>query len=432
MPREVAFNSAQSFVGEQDDWPKPASEEAFYGLAGDIVRTIEPHSEADPMALLVQTLVAFGNAAGGQPHFMAEADRHCMNLFSAFVGETAKARKGTSWGRVKQVLVAADQDWAGCITSGLSSGEGLIWKVRDPIEKMENIKDKGRVVGQELVVVDEGVADKRLMVVEGELASVLRVLAREGNTLSAIIRNAWDSGNLNTLTKNSPAKATGAHISVVGHITRDELLRHLSDTEAANGFGNRFLWVCVRRSKVLPEGGTLSCEDLVPLADRMRDALAFARTVGEMRRNDPARAIWRTVYPALSEGRPGLLGGMLARAEAQVMRLSCIYALLDHSIEVRPEHLKAALAVWEYCESSAEQIFGDSLGDPDADEVLQAVRRAPEGLTRTNIRDLFGRHRRSDAVARVLTRLVDQDLIRSVTDVTTGGRPAERYQAVRS
>ena len=114
------------------------------------------------------------------------------------------------------------------------------------------------------------------------------------------------------------------------------------------------------------------------------------------------------------------------------MRLSCIYALLDHSIEVRPEHLKAALAVWEYCESSAEQIFGDSLGDPDADEVLQAVRRAPEGLTRTNIRDLFGRHRRSDAVARVLTRLVDQDLIRSVTDVTTGGRPAERYQAVRS
>ena len=140
MPHEAAFSTSQSFTPEIDHWPKP-TDEAFYGLAGDIVRTIEPHSEADPMALLVQTLVAFGNAAGSQPHFMAEADRHCMNLFSAFVGETAKARKGTSWGRVKQVLVAAGQDWEGCITSGLSSGEGLIWKVRDPIEKMENVKD---------------------------------------------------------------------------------------------------------------------------------------------------------------------------------------------------------------------------------------------------------------------------------------------------
>ena len=431
MSREVAFNSAQSFVGEQDDWPKPATEEAFYGLAGDIVRTIEPHSEADRMALLVQTLIAFGNAAGSQPHFMAEADRHCMNLFAAFVGETAKARKGTSWGRVRQVLVTAEPDWEGCITSGLSSGEGLIWQVRDPKEKLENVKNKGRVVRQERVVTDEGVADKRLMVVEGEFALVLRVLAREGNTLSAVVRNAWDSGNLRSLTKNSPAKATGAHISVVGHITRDELLRHLSDTEAANGFGNRFLWVCVRRSKVLPEGGALSWEDLVPLTDRIRDALAFARGVGEMRRNDAARAIWRTVYPALSEGRPGLLGGMLARAEAQVMRLSCVYALLDKSQEVRPEHLKAALAVWEYCEASAEYIFGDSLGDPDADEVLRAVRQAPDGLTRTNIRDLFGRHRRSDAIARVLTRLVAQGLLRCAVKVT-GGRPAERYHAVRS
>ena len=179
MPREVAFNSAQSFVAERDDWPKP-TEEAFYGLAGDIVRIVEPHSEADPMALLVQMLIAFGSAAGNQPHFLAEADRHAMNLFAAFVGETAKARKGTSWGRVKQVLTAAEPDW-----------------------------------------------------------------------------------------------------------------------------------------------------------------------------------------------------------------------------------------------------------DPDADEVLMAIRRAPEGLTRTNIRDLFSRHRRSDAVARVLTRLVDQDLLRCVTDVT-GGRPAERYQAVRS
>lgn len=415
---------------EQIDWPK-RDDRAFYGLAGDIARTIEPHSEADPMALLVQTLDSFGNAVGAQPHFMAEADRHSMNLFAALVGQTSKARKGTAWGRVKQVFITAEPEWENCITAGLSSGEGLIWQVRDPIEKLENVKEGGRVIAQERVVVDEGVADKRLMLVEGELALVFKVLGREGNTLSAIIRNAWDSGNLRSLTKNSPARATGAHISLVGHITRDELLRYLSDTEAANGFGNRFLWVCVRRSKVLPEGGWLSWEDLVTLADRLREALTFARGVGEMRRNEEARAIWRAVYPTLSEGRPGLLGGMLARAEAQVMRLSCIYALLDMSTEVRPEHLRAALATWEYCEASAEYIFGDSLGDPDADEILRAVRRAPEGLTRTNIHELFGRHRRGDAIARALTRLTGQGLVRCAVEAT-GGRPAERYYAVRS
>ncbi len=99
--------------------------------------------------------------------------------------------------------------------------------------------------------------DNRLLIVEGEFSSTLKVLNREGNTLSPVVRNAWDSGDLNTLVKNNPAKATGAHISIIGHITKQELLKHLDETEAANGFGNRFLWVYVDRSKILPEGGRL-------------------------------------------------------------------------------------------------------------------------------------------------------------------------------
>jgi hypothetical protein len=34
--------------------------EALYGLAGEIVHRLEPHSEADPAALLVSTLATFG------------------------------------------------------------------------------------------------------------------------------------------------------------------------------------------------------------------------------------------------------------------------------------------------------------------------------------------------------------------------------------
>src|SRR5262249_26875119 len=148
-------------------------------------------------------------------------------------------------------------------------------------------------------------------------AIVLRVLTRDGNTLSAIVRNAWDTGNLTTLVKHDPAKATGAHISIVGHVTKDELLRYLDDTESGNGFGNRFLWPLVRRSKILPGGGNLAEAHLQPLRERIAAAISFAKERGEVRRDEPARALWHEVYASLSEGLPGLLGAMTARAEAQ-------------------------------------------------------------------------------------------------------------------
>ena len=417
----------RKFEPTSSAWPEPLADEAFYGLPGEIVRVILPHSEADPAALLVQTLVAAGNAIGRKPYFQAEADRHGANLFAVLVGLTAKGRKGASWGQVRRVMAQADEGWAGaCVQSGLSSGEGLIWAVRDPIQKREPIKSDGRVVDYEMVETDPGVTDKRLLVHESEFASTLRVLGREGNTLSAIVRSAWDTGNLRTLTKASPAHSTGAHISIIGHITRDEALRYLDSTEAGNGFGNRILWVCTRRSKALPEGGSLSDADLALVVGQLKSTLAFASDVEQLTRNEDARQIWHAVYAELSEGKPGLLGAMVARAEAQVMRIACIYALLDQSSTVRASHLQAALAVWEYCEASAKFIFGNSLGDPVADEILRALRQAPDGLTRTDIRDLFGRHKRTGEISRALAVLIEHGAI-SYKAEATDGRPAERF-----
>jgi hypothetical protein len=412
-------------------WPAPLDDSALHGLSGRFVRTIEPHSEADPVALLVQFLVAFGSAVGRGPHFTAEADRHGVNLGAVFVGETAKGRKGTSWGHARKIVTEADPDWSSRMMSGLSSGEGLIWQVRDEIRGKHPVKEKGRVVDYEEIVTDEGVSDKRLLVFEGEFASVLRVCGRDGNTLSAIIRNAWDTGNLRTLTKNSPAVATGAHISIIGHITRDELLRYLDDTEAANGFGNRFLWLCVRRSKALPEGGNLSEGELSPIIADVKAALAFGRELGEMRRNEEARGIWRAVYEDLSEGKPGLLGAMIARAEAQVMRLACIYALLDRCPSIGKEHLLAALALWEYVESSAAYIFGPRMGDPVADQLAEALLAAPEGLSRTEISALFGRNRRREEIERALNKLRKQGLAEPLRD-DSGGRPSEVWRRCAS
>ena len=312
---------------------------------------------------------------------------------------------------------------------GLSSGEGLIWAVRDAAERTKHMRPRKRNANPHTVVDDAGVMDKRLLIAEPEFALILRVMGRDGNTLSAILRTGWDSGNLSTLTKNNPAKATGAHVSIMAHITRDECLRYLDTTEAGNGFGNRFIWACVKRSKLLPEGGRIDEVDFSALTQRLSAAVMFARSTGEMRRDAEARALWHEVYPALSEGRPGLLGAILARAEAQVMRLACIYALLEQSAMVKREHLEAALSLWRYCEDSARFIFSDSLGDPVADEILRVLREAGEGLTRTELNHHFGRNKEAREITRALKRLLEHGLARYEKESGTPGRPAELWFA---
>ena len=404
--------SHSSLVSRADTWPAPPDDEAFYGLPGRFVRTLDPHTEADPVAVLSQTLVAFGNAVGRTPHSLVEGDKHHTNLYAALVGDTAKARKGTSWGRSRTVVIGADPEWETRIVSGLSSGEGLIAQVAKGEESEQS----------------EQRSDPRLLVVESEFVSALKVAGRDGNTLSAVIRAAWDTGTLRTLTRHSPLSAEDAHVSILGHITAEELRRYLDATEMANGFANRFLWLCVRRSKSLPEGGSLAPGVNAEFAEEIRAALIFARRCSRMERDPGARELWAQVYDELSAGETGLVGALLARSEAQVLRLSMLYALLDCSKAVRVEHLRAALALWDYAERSVRYVFGDSTGNPDADVILRALRENPAGLTRTEVSNLFGRHLTAARIGRALDLLHQRGLVYPERE-STGGRPTERWRA---
>jgi hypothetical protein len=403
-----------------DRYPPELHPSGFYGLAGEIVKLIEPHTEADPAALLFQLLAAFGNIIGRGACMTADGARHYLNLFVVLVGQTSKGRKGTSWSQIANLLERIDADWCGTrVTSGMSSGEGLIWNVRDPI--IVTKPNKERPDKCEEVVSDSGIADKRLFVIEGEFAKTLKVMERETNTLSPVIRQAWESGSLKTLVKNSPAKATGAHISIVGHITRDELRRLLNQTETANGFANRFIWLAVKRSKCLPEGGQIDTVNFDDVLRSLASAIEFAREAGELKRGERARELWRAVYPKLSEGKPGMLGAVIGRAEAQVMRLSAIYALLDRSLVIGPEHHQAAMALWRYSEDSARWIFGTSTGDKNADKILAALRRAPTGLSKTEISvDVFNRNVSSHDLDEALTLLESAGLAAVVRELTQG------------
>ena len=224
-------------------------------------------------ALLAQFLIAFGSAVGRGPFFKTEATQHFTNLFTVLVGNTSRGRKGTSWDHVLAVLGDIDQEWKERrIQSGLSSGEGLIWAIRDTQRKPSEDDSKE----EELI---QGVDDKRLLVVESEFSSVLKQFHREGNTLSSVLRDAWDGRPLQNLTKRLEGKCTKPHVSIIGHITKTELMRYLTATEMANGLGNRFFWVCVKRSKLLPFGGELDPAALHGVKERVTRALAFARGV---------------------------------------------------------------------------------------------------------------------------------------------------------
>ena len=198
----------------------------------------------------------------------------------------------------------------------------------------------------------------------------------------------------------------------------------------ANGLANRFLWHCVRRSRCLPEGGSLDPNALDPLAERMRAAVTFGNVEREMRRNAAATEILAEVYPTLSAGKAGLLGAATSRAESQVMRLAMLYALLDKSDLIHAQHLTAALAVWQHAEASAQYIFGSALGDAMADEILLVLRKAGKsGISRSDLREHFQRHKSSDQIGHALAVLVECSLARSESRTDTGGRPAEFWFA---
>ncbi len=395
-------------------WPTldPA---ALHGLAGEVVATIGPHTEADEVALLLDFLTCFGNAAGVRPHAVADMSKHPARLFTVLVGESAKARKGSSRANIRPLFEVADPAWSDKrVMGGLSTGEGLIATVSDPPPAGEDGLPPEPV-------------DKRVLIVETEFSRPLAVAKRDGSTLSPILRDAWDTGRLRVMTRKDPLSATGAHISVLAHITVEELRAKLTQTDQSNGFANRHLFACVARSKRLPDGGDLHPGDLVALAGKVKAALTRARNIDKVTRTPAAAKLWHRLYDVMGDDDPGgMVGSITARAEAQTLRLSVAFAIIDGSDVIDVAHLEAAWALWSYCRDSAAYIFGDSIGDEVADKLLAAVRAAgPDGLDGTQQRDLFGRHVGADRLKAARQLLEDNRLARTFTE-DTGGRPRVR------
>ena len=206
------------------------------------------------------SLAVFGNLVGRGPHCMVDATRHSLNLYVVLVGDSSKARKGTSWSQIARLFAEVDQTWFSTrITSARPTANGLVSALRD-----------------------EPSPTAALLVLSEEFASVLHTLKCGNGHLSPMLRCAWDSGDLSAPDMQQHSRATGNHISLIAHITQRELAQNLRHTETQNGFANRCLWTWVHRSSCIPDGGTLSAGDLAPIARDFRRALDWAAATPEI------------------------------------------------------------------------------------------------------------------------------------------------------
>jgi hypothetical protein len=390
---------------------------AYHGLTGDFLRTFSKHTEASDAALLAHWLPAVGMIIGPDTYAYAGGNQPAR-VNTVLVGPTNRGRKGTARSIVDSLFQAVDEDlWREQRVTGLSSGEGVIVKVED-------IYATDPDTGERELVKE---AEKRVLVVESEFSRVLANMKREGNILSQIIRECFDTGDLATLTIK-PRTVSGAHISIVCHITQEDLDKHLTDTDMANGFGNRFLWFGIRSTKLLPHLKPIPASVFEPFTKRLRSL----HHKGERYVPLAARANerWDSIYRELSIDSPGLAGAMIARGSTMVMRLALIYALLDGAKSIDVPHLEAALVVWRYCEASARLLFANKQGSSVAERILQLLRSGPMKGGQFYSHIMPDKH---GQIPPSLERLEMEGLIRKLSVPRQGpGRPAVVWELVRA
>jgi hypothetical protein len=420
-------------------WPDDIDEAGMYGLAGDFVRLVRDYTEADPNALLFAFLTCAGNVIGRNFYVAAGAERHCGNLYTVLVGNTSFGRKGTALSTAEMLFLEGPKaSGFGNVLPGISTGEGLIWEIRDAISTPKRDNKTGKV---ELVETDPGVKDKRLLFILGEFYQALCCMRRKDSTLSSVLRNAWDKDKLATPAKNNPARVRkGALVSLLAGSAPHELLNAVESLDSDNGTLNRFLWICTTGSKRLPEG-----EDLLDLIQspewddlqaRFRENIAHIGDPLRISRDADAQDDWgrndkpgRGLYYQLTQPRTGLWGDVTARAAQQVIRISLIHAVINGRREIRREHQDAALSAWRYADQSAQRLFG-ALDDPDRQKILDALRQAgTKGLTRTEIRALWSGNKLAEEIASALTALARAGLAKFAIE-KSGGHPTERWWAM--
>ncbi|MBB3038985.1 DUF3987 domain-containing protein [Hoyosella altamirensis] len=396
-------------------------ERILHGILGEITRSALPATEADPIGIYTSLLCQVGVVVGPSTWLRIGYERHPLLIWPLLFGRTGSGRKGSATNvAARYVETAFPLELPALTESGLSSGEGVIERIRDTLDE----NDPG------------GTEDKRLYVLEPEFASVMARAKREGSTLAQILRQAWDGGRLSTLNRKK-SKASTSHVGIIGHITPREFRLRLADSDMAGGTYNRYLPVYIERSKKLafpPWPDTARINDL---AGSLSEAVCEARNLGgiSVATGDPAtRRLWEELYDEFTgiadvEG-DGAWIEFTERAAPYCLRIAALYAALEGGSQILEPHLTAAAALVRFSIESAKYVLAGMAVDPRLDRINRALADAGhEGLSRSDISALFSRHLKADVLDELLNDLVEAGTVEMFRLSTGRGRPSAWYRA---
>lgn len=336
--------------------PRPdLHETALHGMLGRMAEAACANSEAVPASVAIHILARFAATLGRTAYIEIGDHRRHLRMFSLIVGPTAKGRKGTSSEMPNRLFEMVERNICryGPLPleklTALSTGEGLIQKVRDPYSWTNGDKEHN----------DPGVMDKRLLCDISEFAGVLAQGRREGATLSTVLRDAFDGVPLTTPSATAFRRATDTHVCVVGSVPETEIVKSLNDTEKTNGFANRFPMFYSTRTKIVPSPKPTDPMLMEQFAQHVSTALWEASSVGLVEMDDDAQSLWETALYAQIEDKtyPELIGSLLGRRSLHTMIFAALLALLDRQKKIGADHLLAADAWMEYWEQTVLFVF---------------------------------------------------------------------------
>jgi len=413
--------------------PDPA---CLYGLVGEIAQAGSDTTEANPYAIAAAAIAYLGTAVGRGPYMPIGNTWHHARFFMLHIGRSGEGRKGDAVSLTKRIahkVAELSKDHAPQVHSGgLSSREGLAFMIHD-----------GYKEGKEEV---PAILDKRLLVIESEFVNVLHQGKRDGNTLSAALRDCWDGVSLKPATKTNRLWASDPHVGMLAAITGNELLACMASRDLSNGFANRFMPYWAERTRLLPFPKATPVEEVDRLARRVLEVLEFCqasrwaeRDTLRVELSQDAAKRWASLYRGeLNDRSHGeRINALIERRAPMLLRLAMLFALTDCTATVGVHHIDAALAWVRYSVESVKFIFGSAADEAEVAEVNDTARKivdfiAEHGrVTRWQISSkCFKGHASKDRMDAALDELLTSNPPRIVVeDVRTGqGRPTKFYE----
>lgn len=333
--------------------PDPA---CLYGLIGEVARAGSDGTETNPYAIAVNFMAYLSCAIGRGVYLPIGNTWHHSRLFCLHIGRSGRGRKGDALSlvlRLDEALRELNPLFAPPIhRGGLSSREGLVALMHDGYKQGK----------QEVPAIE----DKRLWVVESEFANVLHQGRREGNTLSAALRDCWDGVCLKPATKSNRLYASHPHLCLSGAVSPSELIGLMTARELSNGFANRFLMIWAERSQILPFPRATAQTKVNELAEKVLRILEMVQSDlyderDQIRMDLTAPAQWR--YGQLYRGElnedagSALINGLLERRAPMLLRIAMLFAITDLTTRVDVVHVDAAMAWIRYATDSVRYVF---------------------------------------------------------------------------